>query len=115
MTGEGFVRHTSAMRKALAALTVLAAALLIAPVSPATSAPSGGADRAPRAVGAASFRQQVITLTNERRAAHGCPALVRNRALSRAAQRHTKRMANAGSGGTLSHQLPGEASFGTRF
>jgi uncharacterized protein YkwD len=106
------------MRKVLAALTVIAASLLLAPVSPATSAPAGGADRAdrtPSARGVASFRREVITLTNAKRAAHGCPALVKNRALSKAAQSHTKRMANTGRGGTLSHQLPGEASFGTRF
>ncbi len=106
------------MPKALAALAALAAALLLAPVSPATSVPAGGADRAdraPSARGVASFRREVITLTNAERRAHGCRNLRKNPALSKAAQRHTTRMADAGRGGTLSHQLPGEASFGTRF
>ncbi len=107
------------MRTIVAALLVLAAALVAAPPAPAMSAPAGHADRVGPAVRTAriarvSVRDQVIELTNEIRVARGCDPLSKNAALSKSAQRHTKRMANAGRGGTLSHQLPGEASLGTR-
>lgn len=97
---------------------VLAAALSIVPLQPASSASGTGSDRVGRGHDAArvvSMRDRVITLTNNKRRAHGCHNLTKNGALSRAAQKHTKLMADTGAGGTLSHQLPGEPSFGTRF
>jgi uncharacterized protein YkwD len=108
------------MRKVLAVLTVLAAALVLAPSPTASSAPPGGDQRAAHSQGdrssmrLVSFRDRVIEITNNKRRNHGCRALRKNSALSLAAQRHTTRMANRGAGGTLSHQLPGEASFGVR-
>jgi len=104
------------MRMTIAALTILGSTLLVAPVPAATSAPAGGADRVEHGERAAvvSKRDRVIQLVNNRRRNHGCNALRKNAALGRAAQKHTKRMANAGNGGTLSHQLPGEPSLGPR-
>ncbi len=103
------------MRKTIGALIVLATALAVAPVSTATSAPDRGAERVteqtarPGTPGA--FRQRVVVLTNNRRRNRGCGNLVRNRALDRAAQTHTRKMANRNQ---LSHQLPGEPSLGVR-
>lgn len=109
------------MRTTIAALAALTSMLLVAPAPSATSA--GPAERSDRAsvpsqrvpsqrVGTLeTTRQQVVSLTNARRRAHGCNNLRRNAALDLAAQRHTRRMANAN---TLSHQLPGESSLGVR-
>jgi uncharacterized protein YkwD len=103
------------MRKVLAALTVLTAALAVAPASTATSAPDVGAERVTAPVDRLgtldAIRQRVVTLTNNRRRNHGCNNLSRNDALDRAAQTHTRKMANRN---TLSHQLRGEASLGVR-
>ena len=103
------------MRKVLAGLTILAAALVVAPAAPATSAADGGAERvsAPthRLGNLETFRQRVVALTNNRRRNHGCNNLARNAALDTAAQTHTRKMANRN---RLDHQLPGEPSLGVR-
>lgn len=103
------------MRKTLGVLTVLAAALAVVPLPSATSAPSSGTEQASavtaRAGTPATMRRQVVVLTNERRRNRGCPNLSRNRALDRAAQTHTRKMARRNQ---LSHQLPGEPSLGVR-
>lgn len=103
------------MRKAISLLAVLAAVLLATPTPTATSAPTEGGERvdAPtdRVGNLETIRQRVVTLTNNRRRAHGCNNLGRNAALDEAAQTHTRKMANRN---TLSHQLSGEASLGTR-
>lgn len=105
------------MRKVLAALTVLTAALAVAPASTATSAP-GRSDRVTarteRLGTVDALKQRVVTLTNNKRTARGCRALRRNDALDQAAQTHTRKMAARGANGTLSHELPGEAGVGTR-
>ena len=101
------------MRTTIAALAILGSTLLVAPVPAAMSAPAAGDDRVEHGERAAvvSKRDRVIQLVNIRRRNHGCNALRKNAALGRAAQKHTKKMADAGS---LSHQLPGEPSLGTR-
>jgi uncharacterized protein YkwD len=45
---------------------------------------------------APGYEQQVITLTNHERAAHGCGALTQNAALTRAARGHSRDMAARG-------------------
>jgi uncharacterized protein YkwD len=103
------------MRKVLVALVVLPAALTVAPAPTAAWAPDGDAarvtTRADRVGTLGTIRQRVVTLTNNRRRNHGCRNLARNDALDRAAQTHTRKMANRD---TLSHQLRGEASLGVR-
>ena len=100
------------MRKALIALVVLATALVVAPAPTASSATDGDAAASADRLGSpATMRQRVVTLTNNRRRNHDCDNLRRNDALDRAAQRHTRKMANRE---TLSHQLPGEPSLGVR-
>lgn len=104
------------MRKVLAALTVISAALVVTP-APASAAPPSEATRvdAPARLGdVATLIQRVVTITNNKRSNRGCRALRVNAALTTAAQTHTDRMAQRGSGGTLSHQLPGEPDPGTR-
>lgn len=98
------------MRKVLAALTVLAAALVVAPAPAPAASPSGGGDASAAARGA-SLKAQVIALTNARRENRGCNPLRARRALGRAAQKHTNKMADRDQ---LSHQLPGEPSLGAR-
>src|SRR5690349_16029859 len=118
MTTPAGAPHDGRMRKTLGALVVLAAALLVAPAPTASSATGSGADRVTRGHHAArvvTLRDRVIALTNNKRRAHGCGNLTKNGALSRAAQKHTKLMASTGAAGTLSHQLPGESYFTTRF
>ena len=58
-----------------------------------------------------SPRRRVLMLTNDRREAHGCNPVRWNDQLALAAQRHTRRMADAN---TMSHQLPGEPDPGRR-
>ena len=103
------------MRKVLAALSVLAATLVVAPAPTASSAGSDGAERVTRQADRLgtldAIRQRVVTLTNNRRRNHGCNNLSQNDALNTAAQTHTRKMANRN---TLSHELPGEPSLGTR-
>ena len=103
------------MRKVLAALTVITAALVVAPAPPATSA---GPDRAERVTTQThrlgtldGIRQSVVNLINNRRRNRGCNNLSRNDALDQAAQTHTRKMANRN---RLSHELPGEPSLGVR-
>ena len=109
------MRHTERMRKVLAALTVLAATLAVAPASTAASPAGGGAERVTTAtdrVGTIdALRRGVVNRTNDRRRNHGCNEVRRNGALDRAAQTHTRKMANRD---TMSHELPGEASLGVR-
>ena len=103
------------MRKVLAALSVLTATLVVAPAPTASSAGSDGAERVTsqtqRLGTLDALRQRVVTLTNNRRRNHGCNNLSQNDALNTAAQTHTRKMANRN---TLSHELPGEPSLGTR-
>ena len=116
-------RDNSGMRKALAALAVLAVALLVAPAPSATSATSapGGADRArtTQASRVVSVRDRVIQITNNKRAAHGCNPLRKKAPLMRAAQAHSKKMADYFATHTwdpvVAHQVPGEAGLGSRF
>ncbi|PWN02429.1 CAP domain-containing protein [Nocardioides silvaticus] len=96
------------MRKVLAVLTVLAAALVVAPAPAPAAAASNGSDRAARGGGA---KARVIALTNARREARGCNPLRSRPALMRAAQKHTNKMRNQG---RLDHQLSGEPDLGSR-
>jgi uncharacterized protein YkwD len=100
------------MRKALSALTVLAAVVLLSPAPPTTAA-DRDADRADQTarVARVTIRDQVIQLTNNRRREARCNPVRKNAALSRAAQKHSRKMAAAE---RLDHQLPGEPSLGTR-
>lgn len=54
---------------------------------------------------------KVIKLVNKKRTSHGCNALHLNKALRRAARRHSNKM---GAALSLSHQLPGEPALGRR-
>ena len=94
---------------------MLIAALVVAPATTASSAGSDGAERVTRQADRLgtldALRQRVVTLTNNRRRRHGCNNLTQNNALNEAAQTHTRKMANRN---TLSHDLPGEPSLGTR-
>ena len=105
------------MRTTLAALTVTALLPLglTAPVAPgataAAPAPAGVEQQAPPRADRAAMRRKVLQLTNKRRVDRGCDPVRWHRRLAVAAQRHTKRMANAD---TLSHQLPGEPDPGAR-
>ncbi len=107
MTQGGCDATLKGMRKVLAALTVLAAALVVAPAPAPASAP-GEADRVARG---ADVKARVIALTNDRREARGCNPLRSKPALMRAAQKHTTKMRNRG---MLDHQLPGEPDLGRR-
>ncbi len=102
------------MRKALAVLSLLTVAFVVAP-APATAGASADAEAVTtqdaRLGRLDAVRQRVVTLTNNRRRNHGCRALARNDALDVAAQAHTRKMANRN---LLSHALPGEPSLGTR-
>lgn len=60
---------------------------------------------------ASQWRSDITTLINQRRARVGCGALVANYYLFNAAYKHNNKMMAANK---LSHQLPGEASLGTR-
>ncbi|RHW26540.1 CAP domain-containing protein [Nocardioides immobilis] len=99
------------MRITIAVLAALASSLLVAPAPTAAVAPSD--DRTVQSERAAqvSPKAKVIALVNARRENRGCNPLRRNAALGRAAQKHSRRMGNAH---TLSHDLPGEPSLGTR-
>lgn len=57
------------------------------------------------------FESRVVTLTNQRRAARGCPPLRVRSTLRYAARKHTIAMAKAG---VLSHRLSGEPRLGRR-
>jgi uncharacterized protein YkwD len=72
---------------------------------------AGGAAPAAAQEQAMSWTDQVIALTNEHRAAHGCPALVQNEQLAIAAQRHSEDMALSN---YMSHTSPTGATFADR-
>ncbi|KRB78368.1 hypothetical protein ASE01_03585 [Nocardioides sp. Root190] len=57
------------------------------------------------------LENQVISLTNVQRRAHGCPALKSNAYLRKSARGHTVTMAAKNK---MSHQLPGEPRFTVR-
>jgi len=97
---------------------LLVTATLLIPFGPqrtsgatATATASGVEQPGTQRVQTVSPRRRVLMLTNDRRGAHGCHPVRWNDKLGLAAQRHTRRMADAN---TLSHQLPGEASPGRR-
>lgn len=96
------------MRTVLAALTVLAAALVVAPAPSTAAASAGESERVARGAGP---KARVIQLTNDRREARGCNPLRPRPALMRAAQKHTNKMRKQG---RLDHQLPGEPDLGRR-
>ena len=97
---------------------LLVTATLLVPLSPmgatatadAVAVTAAAPGTAPR-LATVSVRHRVLELTNDRRVAHGCRPVRWNDKLGLAAQRHTRRMADAN---TLSHQLPGEPSPGRR-
>ncbi|HTZ44935.1 MAG TPA: CAP domain-containing protein [Jatrophihabitans sp.] len=72
-----------------------------------TGTPPAQAATAPESAAA----NAVLKLMNTERSAHGLPALQMSTALISSARRHNLAMARAN---TMSHQLPGEPSFGTR-
>jgi uncharacterized protein YkwD len=87
--------------------------LIVATLATACFAPTTVASAAtPSAATAAADAQQVLSLLNTERRAYGLPALRWNTRLVSAAHAHNLRMAKAN---VLSHQLPGEASIGSRF
>ncbi len=80
----------------------------------ATTRKSGSGAAAPAGVSISSndpIAQAVFASVNASRRANGLPALAWNSGLQRSAHAHNLAMAAAD---TLSHQLPGEASFGAR-
>ena len=104
-------------RLAAAAVALGASAALLAPVPSASAAPVAAAAPPPFPVVTFTHTQHkdwakaVFAQINTERARNGLPALRWNENLYYAAHRHTLLMGQAG---TLSHQLPGEESLGTR-
>ena len=86
----------------------LLAALLVGFV---VFAPSAGAALPARTATETRFGNAVLATLNAERRAHGLPALRLNAKLMLSARQHDVTMAHHN---TLSHQLPGEAYFGTR-
>lgn len=106
------------MRMTIAALAILLTALLTGPVptASASAADGRGEDRfgartSERVTTLATLRKRVVKLTNNRRENRGCRALRQVRSLNRAAQKHTRLMANRD---VLTHQFAGEPSPPTR-
>ena len=102
--------------KTLTTLLLSVAFAVVTLAGPATPADAGQASDAAAVRGHATLRAggyaaKVIALVNKKRVAHGCKPLRTNAAITRAARKHTKKMANAN---TLSHQLPGEPALGRR-
>jgi uncharacterized protein YkwD len=95
----------------LLAVAIAVATLAGPPTAHAAPAPDASHVRTHATPRAAGFAAKVIALVNKRRADHGCNPLRANKAITRAARKHTRKMANANS---LSHQLPGEPSLGQR-
>lgn len=58
------------------------------------------------------FEKRVVTLTNRKRAAHGCRSVRVSTDLRKAARKHSSLMARKR---TLSHQLRGEPALGRRY
>jgi uncharacterized protein YkwD len=118
------------MRMTIAAVAVLLTALLAGPAPAATSttAPTTpSVERSDTSARAAlsTIKKKVIALTNKKRVNHGCGRLTNNAALGRAAQKHTKKLANYKKGPNDTngytfgdpvdpHDLPGEPALGTR-
>src|SRR4051812_7595303 len=90
-------------------LCALAVTLSLATAAIPLAAPA--AATTPSAATAAYDAQQILLLINSERRAGGLPALTWNTRLVSAAHAHNLRMAKAN---VLSHQLPGEASLGSR-
>lgn len=106
----------------LAALVASIALSAVAPPGVATAGERPGArsaaDTAIRVDVAAKvglseaiWERRILTLTNKRRAKAGCKPLKLSTTLRKAARKHSDLMAKHN---TLSHQLPGEPSLGTR-
>lgn len=97
-------------------LLAVTSALTITPIAqaaPAFERPSAVATSpaAKVSAGEAKWERKILTLTNRKRAAHDCKPLTLQKNLRKAARKHSDKMAAAN---TLSHQLPGEPSLGTR-
>lgn len=101
------------MARMRARKAVVGALALAAGLAPAMVAPAGPAAAAtpPSAATAAYDAQKVFALINTERHAHGLVALRWNARLTTVAHSHNLLMAKYN---TLSHQLPGELSFGAR-
>jgi uncharacterized protein YkwD len=108
------VLTTTLRRLAAAAVALGASAALLVPV-PSASAATTAAPPFPVVTFTHTHHKDwakaVFAQLNAERARHGLPALRWNENLYYAAHRHTLLMGQAG---TLSHQLPGEESLGTR-
>jgi uncharacterized protein YkwD len=79
--------------------TVIAAALVVAPLAAATPALAAGSATAPKktaVVDAVAFETEVVKLTNARRAANGCSALRIDERLVAAARVHSTDMVRSG-------------------
>ena len=98
---------TSASRLLRAVLPVTAAVLVTASLL----APAAQAATPPSRTTAISYAKSVFNLLNQERAYHGLPAYRWDANLARAAHAHNAKMAQYNS---LSHQLPGESTLGTR-
>lgn len=100
-------------------LTTILASIAIAVVTLAGSATTAHAAPAPDAAHvrshttprSAAYTAQVLALVNVKRVAHGCSPLRPSPAITRAARKHSNKMAKAG---VQSHQLPGERPLGAR-
>ncbi len=101
------------MRMTIAVLAALASTLVLAPATATSASAAGepGAVHQAERVGT-SLKDRVIALTNRKRVSHGCRRVRKNAALGRAAQKHSRRMAEAN---TLSHELPGEPGLVARY
>lgn len=102
------------MRMTIAIVAALVASLLVgpAPAATSTSAPVVHRSASAERVALSTLKKRVIALTNKKRVNHGCARVKSNAALGRAAQKHTKLMAEAD---ILSHQLAGEPSLLQRY
>lgn len=118
--GARGARHSVVMRPTRAALAILLTAVLTVPMPTAASvAPAPDRRDSTERTAAASLRDRVIALTNKKRANHGCNRVRRNDALSRAAQKHSRRMGDYYAAGhsldaSVEHRLPGEPTLRRR-
>ena len=106
---------TAVVTGALAAGSTVAAPAAVASPAPAPASPAP-ASTSPVGVAAAAAKlspmeKAMFSQLNAQRAQHGLAPLTSNVLLARAARAHNLRMSAAQ---TLSHQLPGEASFDQR-
>ncbi|WP_435771568.1 CAP domain-containing protein [Nocardioides sp. SYSU DS0651] len=88
-----------------------AGAAMVPGAAPAAATPSPGRAAQLTVSLSSAMEDRVITLTNRKRAAHGCRPLRLHRDIRQAARRHSVVMAKAR---TLSHQLPDEPNLGIR-